>query len=92
MPDLHLRQQTHEDVTANLLTQLHDGTFTGTKPAKGKYSSMSPSLLEGANLAVYLLEQPAVLEYLSRCDPQDLRGCVRAANILIYQHTNIPIY
>ena len=56
-PDGMLRQSCHEDVVEKVRKQLHDGTFTGTKPKKGAYSSMFPERDDGHALASFILQQ-----------------------------------
>ena len=77
-PDAHLRAPSHDDVVERLLEQLRTGTFTGTKPKKGTFSSMFPARDDGHLLASFILQQPQVLSAFASADPHSLDGYARA--------------
>lgn len=73
-PDAHLRQRSHEAVVESFLTKIKNGEYVGTKPSKGKWSEMYPSITDGQLLAKYVLQQVQVLDHFAANDPQNLSG------------------
>ena len=82
-PDAFLRKTNHEEVVEELLQKVVNGEFTGTKPKKGGWSSMYPTMSDGHIIAMYTMTQvPIVTEYLANADPQSLAGCVLPSTAL----------